>query len=1024
MDLSKALKSTYQKVLDSTFADETPLIEAFIEQLHHHAYAPKKIEKTAATLINIMRNRDDESLFDMFMREYGLDTEEGLAMMRLSEALLRIPDSRTANALIHDIVQNVDWFHHVSAKNTHLIRFSSAGMEIAKRLFNMGDIVSTPTNPVIRRLLKLGVYQLGDHFICGKTIDRAIANSKKLFKQGFLFSYDMLGESARTEAQAEQYTEAYLSAISALSLLSQSNTPIEQRSGISVKLSALFSHYNYARKERVFKRLLPRLKTILLAAKEAEIPVSIDAEEAHRLDISLSLFTELCHDEDLRNYQGLGIVLQAYQKRAYSTIEYIIALAKETNRRIPVRLVKGAYWDAEIKFAQEQGLPDYPVFTRKCHTDISYMACAYRLLDAEEEIYPQFATHNAYTTSSIIEAAGNRSFEFQFLYGMGNGLYDSLAKRYPCRVYAPVGGYQELLAYLIRRLLENGANTSFVKYLVDHDIPVKDLCEDPITRFKQEARTALPKPEDVFLPTRENSKGLNPFYRRDYEKLEKDIEQYQTHKWQAYSIISGSIEKGESHPVTSPYDTTHHIGDSFSCKTSQVNQALKAAKDAFYRHWQYSHAEDRATIIEKYARLLEANSAELISLCIKEAGKTVEDSIADVREAIDFCYYYAEQARELCGTETILPGPAGEENKLSLHGRGIFVCISPWNFPLAIFVGQVIAGLASGNTVIAKPAAQTTIIATRAIELLLEAGMPTDVVHLILGKGSTVGQALIQSKEVDGITFTGSTQTAAHIYRTRAEIGMPIIPVIAETGGLNTMIVDSSVLLEQTVDHIIRSAFGSAGQRCSALRAVFVDQTIEEPLLNMLAGAMQELNVDIPEHLSTDVGSVIDAQAQSSLLEHIERMKSEHKLVAATPLSEENVSKGYFVAPHCFKVSSLEDIGGEHFGPVLHIISYKSNKLEQVIDAINNTGFGLTLGIQTRILSRAEFIRKRVHVGNIYINRAMTGAVVGVQPFGGEGLSGTGPKAGGPHYLTAFMTERTSSHDTTAIGGNRDLLIK
>jgi RHH-type proline utilization regulon transcriptional repressor/proline dehydrogenase/delta 1-pyrroline-5-carboxylate dehydrogenase len=1024
MPESKPLQKALKPLLANTFADEQTLINSYSDNLHTYAYAPKTVERTAITLVNIMRNRKDNSLFDAFMREYGLDTEEGLAMMRLSEALLRIPDNKTANALIQDLIKGVDWLKHVSTKNTRLIRFSSTGMAVAKRLFAMGDLASTPANPVIRRLLKLGVYQLGDHFICGSTIDRALQNSKKQLKEGFLFSYDMLGESARTDAQAEHYQEAYLSAISAVSLSGGSTTPLEEKSGISVKLSALYTHCEYTKKERVFKRLLPRLKTIAMAGKEANIPITIDAEEAHRLDLSLDLLTALYQDEDLAGYHGLGLAVQAYQKRALSVIDYVVALATETDHKIPIRLVKGAYWDTEIKLAQEQGLADYPVFTRKSHTDISYLTCMYRMFEAGDAIYPQFATHNAHSAAAVIEAAKGRPFEFQFLYGMGAGLYDSLVNRYPCRIYAPVGDYIELLAYLIRRLLENGANTSFVNHLLDHSIPAESICTDPLKRSKQAAAREIPKPDTIFLPMRKNSRGIAPNYRIEYDSLSKNLAEYHDKRWQGYSLISGSSKKEEaSQSAFSPFDQRTHIGEVYSCQISDVEHAVQAAKKAFNDHWQYAKAEDRACIIDTFAALLESHKPELISLCMQEAGKTLQDSIDEVREAVDFCYYYANQAREKCSTPVNLPAPTGEKNQLTYHGRGVFVCISPWNFPLAIFIGQITAALAAGNAVVAKPARQTPMIATRAIELLLEAGMPADVIQLVVGSGKVIGQALIQSKDIAGIAFTGSTQTANKIQKSRAEIEGALIPLIAETGGVNAMIVDSSILLEQTVDAIIRSAFDSAGQRCSALRVLFVDQAIEDPLLDMLSGAMQELRVDSPMDFSTDTGSVIDARAKESLLTHIQRMTAEHQLVAKTPLSEENTAKGHFVAPHCFKIKQLTDINGEHFGPILHVISYHSDKLNQIVDQINNSGYGLTLGIQTRILSKAEAIRKRAHVGNSYINRTMTGAVVGVHPFGGEGLSGTGPKAGGPNYLNAFMRERVNSHDTTAIGGNRDLLV-
>lgn len=1023
MKIEDSLLAFYQKIEQTTFAEENSLVEKDINFLAECGYAPANIAKIAYGLIEKMRNNKDDSLFDSFMKEYGLDTEEGLAMMRLSEALLRIPDNETANQLVHDVVSGAKWMKHVNSKNNALVNFSSAGMSVAKRLFAMGDLASAPTNPVVRRLLKLGVYQIGGHFICGKNIDRAIHGSKELAKKGFLFSYDMLGEGARNEAQSNKYLDSYIGAVSALGLINQSDLPIEKRTGISVKLSALYSRYLYSKKEQVMTKLLPRLKSIIVAAKDAGVPVTIDAEEAHRLEISLEIFAKICRDDEFIGFNGIGLAVQAYQKRSQYVLDFIAELAKETNRIIPVRLVKGAYWDSEIKSAQEEGLPDYPVFTRKCHTDISYLSCAYKMLEYEM-IYPQFATHNAYSVAAILDKANGKNFEFQMLYGMGNGLYDYLVEDYNCRIYAPVGDYEELLAYLIRRLLENGANTSFVKNIMDENISLEELCEDPIARSLKKADSKLPKPSELYFPKRSNSSGLNVNYVDDYNHVHKYLNEHNNTMWKANSIIGGKDSFEGKKIVFNPAINTDKIGESSSCGVDDVIEAVDISYESFEREWEHSDVKVRAGYLEKYAEILELNKDELISLLVKEAGKNIEDSISEVREAIDFCYYYASQARESLGKKSKLDSPTGEENIISLHGRGVFVCISPWNFPLAIFIGQITAALVAGNTVIAKPAAQTTLIAKKAVELLYQAGIPKNVLQLVIGSGKIVGNALVGSNKIAGICFTGSTETAQHIYQERAKIGGKIIPIIAETGGLNAMIVDSSVLIEQTVDDVIISAFGSVGQRCSALRVVYVDEVIIENFIDVLAGAMQDLIVDIPELIETDIGPVIDGNAKSALEEHIADMKSNHQLVAVTPLSEEVAEKGYFVAPHCFRINNISDIGGEKFGPILHVIGYKASNIEKIVSEINNAGFGLTCGIQTRIMSKANKLAEKIRVGNVYINRSMIGATVGVQPFGGENLSGTGPKAGGPNYLHAFTTERTKTINTTAIGGNRDLLIK
>ncbi len=759
-----------------------------------------------------------------------------------------------------------------------------------------------------------------------------------------------------------------------------------------MKLSGLHPRYQLLQHERVMAKLLPRLKQILLLAKEHNIAVSIDAEESARLDMEILLFTELFADADFDGWNGLGFVVQAYQRRAFTLIDYLTELSRKYNRRMPLRLVKGAYWDTEIKAAQVAGLPSYPVFTRKEHTDISYLACAGKILAATDCFFPQFATHNARTVCAISTMARHfgiipGQFEFQRLHGMGEALYKLVGTEHPCRIYAPVGAHKDLLAYLIRRLLENGANTSFVNLLMDDAIPLDELLQDPIAKARQsgmQPNVSIPSPANLY-GTRRNSPGI------DLGNLV------------ACEALAASLQAQAAPPAFLEEIAPHHA-DKLVAKGLQGFAA-----------WPLTPVEERCRMLEAAADRFEQSRDACISLLMKEGGKTLADCIAEVRETIDFCRYYAQQARLL--TNQTLAGPTGESNILSLHPRGVMVCISPWNFPLAIFTGQVVAALVTGNTVIAKPAEQTPRIAAFAVEILHKSGVPKDALQLAIGDGKT-GAALVENPQIAGVVFTGSVETAQSINRTLAAREGSIIPFIAETGGQNCMVVDSSALLETAVDDIVLSAFGSAGQRCSAARVLFVQEDIADELTALLKGAMQELRVGSPADFATDIGPVIDAEAQSTLLTHIERMKKEAKLIAAPPTATE----GNCVAPHAFEIKSIAQLGQEVFGPVLHVIRFKAEALQQVADAINSTGYGLTFGIHSRIGEQVEFFTSRIRAGNIYVNRSMTGATVGVQPFGGEGLSGTGPKAGGPHYLLRFITERTVCTNTAAIGGNLALL--
>ncbi|PIR37765.1 MAG: bifunctional proline dehydrogenase/L-glutamate gamma-semialdehyde dehydrogenase [Alphaproteobacteria bacterium CG11_big_fil_rev_8_21_14_0_20_39_49] len=981
------------------------------------SFAP--IKTAANSYIAHIRSNVDSIGIEAFFRQYGLDTDEGIAILSLCEALLRVPDSSTANALIYDKLQGVKWDEFEGKGNSKVMKASALGMKIVGKFLNREKPVKSAATPFIRSSIKQSMKLLGGHFVTGQDINDAISRAKKYEKKGYVMSYDMLGEAARSPEQAERYINKYKTAIEKIQNAVDLTQSRYKRPAISIKLSAFHPHFHYTNIEKVKAELLPKLKEVVMQALDAGMSITIDAEEYERLDLTLEIFTELLCDNDLKEAEGIGLAVQAYQRHAYAVIDYIEALAKHIGKQIPVRLVKGAYWDAEIKKSQIASHEDYPVFTHKEHTDISYLACAYKMLETEAHIYPQFATHNAVTIAEIEKAAKGKQFEFQLIHGMGGSIYDEVVKKYPCRVYAPVGSYKELLPYLIRRLLENSANSSFVKNVSDDKIAPNNLSSD-IVEYKAE-KNKIPLPSDIY-EDRKNSKGLDTGNKADIEKFLSELDKFKSHKWLANSFIGNKEVSGQVQDVYSPYNNKDKVGKVSNIKQTQVLEAVEVSHKAFEK-WNKTPVDQRAEILEKMADLLEKNSLEVISLCMREAGKTIADSIAELREAVDFCRYYAIQARKLLGEEVILQGPTGEKNVLSYTGRGVFVCISPWNFPLAIFLGQVSAALVTGNTVIAKPSEQTPLIAAYAVRLLREAGVPKGVINLLLGDGEAIGKKLLNDHRVEGVVFTGSNQTANIINNNLAARGGAIIPFIAETGGQNIMIVDSTALVEQTVDDIIQSAFMSAGQRCSALRVLYVQNDIADELLQVLSGAMQTLNIGSPQMLETDISSVIDIDAKKKLDTHIRSMKSKHKQVAKADIKSEIADAGYFVVPHVFEINSIADLKEEVFGPVLHVVRYSGKNLDNVIAEVNSTGYGLTLGIQSRIESRAEYIRQRVNVGNLYVNRNMIGATVGVQPFGGEGLSGTGPKAGGPNYLLRFVTEKTYTVNTTAIGGNRDLLV-
>jgi RHH-type proline utilization regulon transcriptional repressor/proline dehydrogenase/delta 1-pyrroline-5-carboxylate dehydrogenase len=880
--------------------------------------------------------------------------------------------------------------------------------------------------PVIRKAVREAMKLLSEHFVLGRNIEEALKNSKTQNERGYTFSYDMLGEVARTQADADRYFAAYVHAIKALGSSHQADN-IHQAPSISVKLSALHPRYDYVKREDVVPVLIARVKELALLAKQQRISMTIDAEEADRLEMSLDIFAGLFTDQALAGWEGLGLAIQAYQKRTVLLINWLIELSRSQKRRIPVRLVKGAYWDSEIKMTQMLGLDNYPVFTRKVSTDISYIACAKKMLTAQDAIYPQFATHNAYSAAAILtlmnEDKGyqNYHFEFQNLQGMGKALHNYVVDqlKLPCRIYAPVGSHEDLLPYLVRRLLENGANSSFVNRIADKKTPLSALIVSPIAKIKSMAQIPnpnIPLPKGIFGASRVNSSGLDLSNTAVCEKLADEIRLAAAKTWQA-SPFNREVVNG--HPVFDPANNQQQIGSIEEISAEAINTAVQKAAQA-YTAWDARGQQARAEILRKMADLIEKHRADLMYLIMREGGRTLLNTISEVREATDFCRYYAEQTEKHLTPETLL-GYTGERDVLRTHGRGVILCISPWNFPVAIFTGQIAAALVTGNTVLAKPAMQTPLTAALIVKLFHEAGVPQEVLQLMLGRGSVVGPTLLQNPLINGVLFTGSDATAKSIQQALAARPGIIAPLVAETGGMNAMIADSSALPEQLVRDVILSAFDSAGQRCSALRILFVQNDIADDVIRMLAGAMAELTVGDPMLLSTDVGPVIDRAALQTLQAHEEFMTQNAKLIYKVKLPAETAA-GTFIAPQAYELPNLNLLTQEVFGPILHVIRYRREDLDQVIDAINHLGYGLTFGIQSRIDETVDYIQSRIKAGNIYVNRNIIGAVVGVQPFGGRGLSGTGPKAGGPHYLAALCTESTLSIDTTAAGGNASLM--
>ncbi len=990
------LASIRQQIRANYLPDEDAAVKRLVETVALSPEERRGITRRAVELVKAVRGSSDPRLMEVFLSAYGLSTKEGVALMCLAEALLRVPDAETMDDLIADKIAPHDWSAHSGSSSSIFVNASTWALMLTGRVLDEGEgtiektlrsMVRRLGEPVIRKAVAAAMREMGEQFVLGRSIAEAMKRGRSMTDKGYLYSFDMLGEAARTEADALRYLKAYADAIAALD--TPANGPdIRRNHGISVKLSAIHPRYEVAQRETMLPVMAERLLSLALAAKKANMGLNIDAEEADRLDLSLDVIERVLADERLAGWNGFGVVVQAYGPRCAFAIDWLHALAKKLDRNIMVRLVKGAYWDTEIKRAQVMGLSGYPVFTRKANTDVSYLACAKKLLSMTDRIYPQFATHNAHTVAAILSMAPDRDcFEFQRLHGMGEQLHETVRKAEGtrCRIYAPVGAHSDLLAYLVRRLLENGANSSFVHQLTDEAVPPEAIARDPLEIVETQVPAANPniaKPAAIFGADRRNARGWDITDVVTLDAIEQDRAPFAApYRWQAKPLTRAK-GKGSARDVINPAIIGEVVGTVTEAGEEQVQAAVGFAVKA-QPGWATRPVAERADILRRAADLYEANAAEFFALATREAGKTLADGVAEVREAVDFLRYYASEA---------------ENAEAGTEARGVIACISPWNFPLAIFTGQIAAALVTGNAVVAKPAEQTPLIACRAIELLREAGVPEDVIQLVPGDGPSVGAPLTADPRIAGVCFTGSTEVAKLIEKQLAETARPDAMLIAETGGLNAMVVDSTALPEQAVRDILASAFQSAGQRCSALRILYVQKDVEKKVREMLVGAMEELRLGNPWSISTDVGPLIDAEAQEAIGGYCSDMASRGKVVAKLDAPE----GGRFVAPHVISVRGIEEIEREVFGPVLHVAAFDADKLDSVIGAVNARGYGLTFGLHTRIEGRAQHFVDGIHAGNIYVNRNQIGAVVGSQPFGGEGLSGTGPKAGGPHYLRRF----------------------
>ncbi len=1025
-------------------ADEARTLEPLLAAASLSQDSAAAVDAAARQLVSAVRARQrSHAGMQSFLTQYDLSSQEGVLLMCVAEALLRIPDAATADKLIKDKFAQGDWSRHLGQSDSLLVNAGTWGMMLTGKLVSitpsdytdiggwLGKMANRAGEPIVRAALRQGMKMMAEQFVMGRNIEDALERSDSGDNVRYRHSFDMLGEAAMTMADAERYFIAYRDAIKAIGSYVKPGQNVFEAPGISVKLSALHPRYEFAHRERVMAEMLPKVVALTEMARDAGIGLTLDAEETERLEISLELLAVVFGDQRFHGYEGLGLAVQAYQKRASFVIDWLIQLSEQHGRRIMTRLVKGAYWDTEIKRAQMQGFSQYPVFTRKVNTDVSYLACAAKMLSRPDAFYCQFATHNAHTVATILTRAAATGhlagFEFQRLHGMGMELYDELPGNPapPCRVYAPVGSHEDLLPYLVRRLLENGANSSFVNRIADPDVSIDDVVADPIATCRAHAGKAavsnprLPLPQNLFAEanvSRTNSSGFSFADASAMEALQAAMaEPLKRRDWLAAPLIAGQSMRGVMVDALDPV-YLEKIGTVEEADEALIDLALTMAKRCVP-----PPAAERAAMLERAADLLEARGPMFMALMVREAGKTQPDALGEVREAADFCRYYAALCRQHFAAPEALPGPTGESNELTLTGRGVFLAISPWNFPLAIFLGQIAAAFAAGNAVVAKPAEQTPIVAFETIKLLLEAGFPADAIALLPGPGETVGAKLVNDARIDGVVFTGGTNTAQAINRSLASRTGAIVPFIAETGGLNAMIADSSALPEQVVNDVIASAFNSAGQRCSALRILCVQKDIAPRIAKLLEGAMQELRLGDPAKLETDIGPVIDREAYAMLVAHREKMAAQFPTVGQTLLPRD-IPQGHFFAPCAFEIPSFNTLEREVFGPILHILPFDGEKLMEMVDTINASGYGLTLGIHSRIEETIAAIRARAKVGNVYVNRNQIGAVVGVQPFGGEGLSGTGPKAGGPHYLFRFAAERTFTVNTAAAGGNAALI--
>jgi len=1021
-------------------AEENACVAQRMEQAAPAEAKHAEAAALASKLIEGARRRKASGI-DAFLHQYGLATEEGVALMCLAEALLRVPDAATADALIRDKIGDIDWSEHMGESSSTFVNAATFSLMLTGEVLErpeeaqkgMGSTLKRAVNrlgePVIRTATLQAMRILGGQFVYGRTIDESLKRASPERAKGLTHSFDMLGEAAMTYADADRYAANYEKAIDRL--VREASGKVSTSPGISVKLSALHPKYSFLHADEAVADLLPIVRHLATKARDANIHFTIDAEEADRLELSMDIIEALVRDDSLfkrsdgSRWEGFGLAIQAYQKRGLPLCDWTARLARKYDRKFFVRLVKGAYWDTEIKLSQVGGFSDFPVFTRKLGTDVSYLACAEKLLACDDVIYPAFATHNAYTIGAVKALAGSKEFEFQRLHGMGEDIYGALAqeegnRKTNVRIYAPTGTHKDLLAYLVRRLLENGANSSFVNRMADAAVPVEELVTCPIKDMrglKPYRNPAIPLPTDIF-PNRRNSAGIDlsdPLVR---EPLIERLKKLDSKHWRAEPTFMSSAE-GEVAPINKPHDLSAEVGTRRDALDFEVEEAITRA-EAIQPGWNALGGEKRALLLEAAADLFEEHTDEFLSLCQREAGKTLQDAVLELREAVDFLRFYATEARRLFTGSTPLPGPTGEENRLTLNGRGTFACISPWNFPLAIFIGTPAAALAAGNTVVAKPAEQTPLIAALAVDLCHQAGIPEAAFQLLPGAGE-VGEFITSDPRIAGVAFTGSTQTAQAINRGLASRDGPIATLIAETGGQNAMIVDSTALPEQVTRDVVASAFQSAGQRCSALRVLHIQEDVYDEMLGMIRGAFEALTLGNPEELHTDVGPVIDPDAKAALERHIARRKTGGAQVWRRRLHR-GASKGCYVAPTIIELDSILDLKRENFGPILHVVKYRASEIDRVMDEINATGYGLTLGLHSRNDDMRAYIEARARVGNFYVNRNQIGAVVESQPFGGEGLSGTGPKAGGPNYVARFATERVVCIDTTAAGGNATLL--